>query len=330
MAWLAFIFSGAIIVVSAMQLAKYGDAIALRTGLGRLFVGSLLLASATSLPEILTGISSFQQGVHNLTAGNLLGSNAFNITLLAAADLASHNRRVLRAIAMRHALTGSMAMVMITLVVFLLVANIGVMVGPIGLDSIILMVAYAGMIYLLQKSTPAVEQSVPEDEEVNKLIPTLRRSVIGFIVATALIAVVSPLLVRSSADIADQTGLGTSFVGLSLVAVVTSLPELVTTVALVRIGAEEMAVGNLFGSNMFNMFLVGFLDLFYSPGRFIGAIDPSFVLVGILGLLITGIALIGNVAKIERRFLGLFEIDALLIFLIYLGGMWLLYTRGIL
>lgn len=327
MAWLQFIFSGAVIVLAAMQLAKFADAIALRTGLGRLFIGSLLLASATSLPEILTGISSFQQGVHNLTAGNLLGSNAFNITLLAVADLASHNRRVLRVVAMRHALTGSMTMVMITLAIFFLVANIDVMVGPIGLDSLMLMVTYAGMIYLLQQSTPPAELPAPED--ITDSVPSARRSGIGFAIATLVIAIVSPLLVSSSAQIADQTGLGTSFVGLSLVAVVTSLPELVTTVALVRIGAEEMAVGNLFGSNMFNMFTIGFLDLFYSPGRFIGAIDPAFLLVGLLGLLITGIALIGNVGKIERRIFGLFEIDALLIILLYLGGMWLLYARGI-
>jgi cation:H+ antiporter len=327
MIWLQFIFSGALIVTAAMQLARYADVIAIRTGLGRMFVGALLLASATSLPEILTGISSFNQSVYNLTAGNLLGSNSFNMTLLAVADLASRERRVLRVIAMRHALNGSLAVVMITLAVFFLAADIDVMVGPIGLDSIILIAAYMGMVLLLQKSNPVTEQPGPED--VDSSLPSMRTSVIGFIFATALIALVSPLLVSSSSAIADQTGLGTSFVGLTLVAFVTSLPELVTTISLVRAGAEDMAVGNLFGSNTFNMFAIGFLDLFYAPGRFIGAIDPSFVLVGLLGLLITSIALVGNVGKIERRLFRLFEVDALLIILIYLAGLWLFYVRGI-
>jgi len=327
MIWIQFIFSGAVIVVSAMQLAKFADAIALRTGLGRLFIGALLLASATSLPEILTGISSFNQGVHNLTAGNLLGSNSFNITLLAAADLAARDQRILRQVAMRHALTGSMAIVMIALVVFFIEANIDVMVGPLGLDSIFLIVTYVLMILLLHKSTPASDQASPEN--VDSSVPSLRKSILGFVVATGLIAAVSPLLVSSSSAIADVTGLGTSFVGLSLVAIVTSLPELVTTVSLVRIGAPDMAIGNLFGSTMFNMFVVGFLDLFFSPGRFLGAIDPSFVLVGLLGLIITGIAVIGNVAKIEKRIFGLFEIDATLIIIIYLVGMWLFYRLEI-
>ncbi len=63
-------------------------------------------------------------------------------------------------------------------------------------------------------------------------------------------------------------------------AVVTSLPELVTTLAAIKIGAEDMAIGNLFGSNLFNMFAIGLTDLFYTQGRFLAVIDPSFVLIG--------------------------------------------------
>lgn len=329
MIWLQFIFSGAVIVIAAMQLAKFGDAIAIRTGLGRLFIGALLLSGATSLPEILTSINSFQQGVHNLAAGNLMGSNSFNIALLAVADLISRDRRVLRLIAMRHALTGSLTMVMITLVLFFMVADIDVMVGPLGVDSLIIIVVYIAALLLLQKSTPPTEIAGPEDV-VDNSVPSLRLSILGFVAATAVIALVSPLLVSSSSGIAEITGLGTSFIGLTLVAVVTSLPELVTTVQLVRVGAEDMAVGNLFGSNMFNMFAIGLLDIFFEPGRFIGAIDPTFLVIGLLGLLITGIALVGNVAKIERRIFGLLEIDATLIILLYIAGMYLFYLRGIL
>lgn len=328
MIWLQFLFSATVIVIAAMQLARYADAIALRTGLGRLFIGALLLSSATSLPEILTSISSFNQGVHNLAAGNLLGSNSFNMTLLAFADLASRQRRVLRLISMRHALSGSLAVVMITLVLFFLSADIDLMVGPIGLDSLLIILTYVGSMYLLQRSTPASEQTDPE--EVGSEVPSLIRAIVGFLIATVVLAFISPLLVSSSSAIADQTGLGTSFVGLTMVAVVTSLPELVTTISLVRVGAEDMAVGNLFGSNAFNMFSIGILDLFFSPGRFLGAINPSFMLVGLLGLLITGIALVGNVGKIERRFFGLLEVDASLILLLYLVGMWLVYSRGLL
>jgi cation:H+ antiporter len=327
MIWVQFALSSAAIVFAATRLARYGDAIALRTGLARMFIGAILLATATSLPEILTAISSFSQRVENLAAGNLFGSNSFNILVLAIADMTSRNTRFLRLVSMRHALSGSAAMLMITLVVFFLIADIDLAIGWLGLDSIAVIAAYVGLIYLLRQSQP-VRDEAPDELDLTG-VPTIRRSVIGFIAATVVIAIASPQLVSAASGIAEVTGLGTSFIGASLVALVTSLPELATTISLVRIGAEDMAVGNLFGSNMFNMFAFGLLDFFFTRGRFLGAVDHSFILVGLLGLLLTGIALVGNVAKLEKRLFRLFEIDALLIIVLYLAGMWLAFSRGI-
>ena len=89
-----------------------------------------------------------------------------------------------------------------------------------------------------------------------------------------------------------------------------------------------MAIGNLFGSNMFNMMALGLTDLFFVGGAFLAVVDSSFLLIGMLGLIMTVLGLIGNLARIERRFLFI-EIDALLLILIYIGGMALLYIRGI-
>lgn len=326
MIWLQFIFSGIVIVLAAIQLAKYADAIALRTGLGRLFIGALLLSSVTSLPEVLTTINSFSQGVPNLAAGNLVGSNMFNMLLIAVADLASRKTRILRKIAMRHALSGSLTMLLITLVVFFIVANIDVQIGWVGLDSIIIVLAYVSLIKILQSGS--VVPLPVEEEELDETVPTMLRAVIGFSLAALVLVFISPLLVSSSTAIAEVTGLGTSFVGTTLVAMMTSLPEVVATISLVRMGAEDMAIGNLFGSNMFNMFAMGLVDFFYLPGRFFGVIDPSFVIVGLLGLIMTGLALVGNLAKLERRIFSL-EIDATLIVLVYFGGLAFLYSQGI-
>jgi cation:H+ antiporter len=327
MIWLQFLISAAVIVAASMFLARYADAIALRTGLGRMFIGALLLSSVTSLPEILTTIQAFSQGVPNLAAGNLVGSNMFNMALLALADLAGRDRRVLRSVAHRHALTGSLTLMMIALAIFFLVADIDVQVGWVGLDSIVLILAYIGGVRLLQAQSRAVARE-QQDEVIPEGVPPLGRAIIGFILAAAVLTVISPVLVSSSSAIAEVTGLGTSFVGLTLVALVTSLPEVVTTTQLVRDGAEDMAVGNLFGSNMFNMFAIGLVDFFYLPGRFLGVIESSFVLVGMIGLIMTALGLIGNLARIERR-LWFIEIDALLMLVLYFGGLWLLYVRGI-
>ena len=210
------------------------------------------------------------------------------------------------------------------MVVFFILAKIEIQVGWVGLDSILLMLAYGVAIYLIQSSSSpltAVETEIPEK------FPSLLSGILGFLVAAGVLAIVTPMMVRSSAAIAEITGLGTSFIGTTLVAVVTSLPEMVTTLAAIKLGADDMAIGNLFGSNMFNMFAFGLTDLFFLDGRFLSVIDPAFLLVSVLGLVMTILALVGNLARIERR-LWFLEVDALMLILVYAGGLWLLYSRG--
>jgi cation:H+ antiporter len=199
-------------------------------------------------------------------------------------------------------------------------------VGWVGVDSILIMLAYFLAMNLIQgqsrqQTLPAAEEPLPEG------LPSMKRALSGFGLAVLALVIVTPWMVSSSARIAEITGLGATFVGSTLVAIVTSLPELVTTIAAARIGADDMAIGNLFGSNMFNMFALGLTDLFLLQGRFIGVIDPSFLLIGMLGLIMTVMGLIGNLARLERKLLFL-EIDALLLVVMYFGGLWLLYTRG--
>ena len=327
MVWLIFMGSAAVIVLAAMQLAKYGDAIAERTKLGGMFVGTLLMAGATSLPELLTGINSLSQGVPNLAAGNLLGSNMFNMFVLAVLDLLFRQARILRRVAMRHALTAGLATLLIGMAAFFILAGVDLRIGWIGLDSLLLLAAYVVGVRLIQSGNPATGGEAASEAELEG-VPSLRHALIGFFVAAGVLVAITPQLVRSSTEIAELTGLGTGFVGTTLVAMVTSLPELATTIAAVRIGAFDLAIGNLFGSNAFNMVALGLTDLFYLPGRFLGVIDPTFALVALLGLILTCLGLIGNLARVERRVLFI-EIDALIIFLVYLGGMWFLYTRGI-
>ncbi len=328
MVWLIFIVSAAVIVFAATQLAKYGDVIAIRTGLGGMFIGVLLMAGATSLPEVLTTISSISQGVPNLAAGNLLGSNLFNMFLLALLDLMHRKDRILRKAALKHALTGSLTVFLIGLVVFFILADVKLKIGWVGVDSVLIMLVYVVGVRLIQKNQSHTINQTVEKAEIPAGTPSLRTGLIGFGLAALGLVIITPWMVRSSAEIAEITGLGTTFVGTTLVAIVTSLPELVTTVAAVKIGADDMAIGNLFGSNLFNMFALGLTDVFYLQGRFLDVIDPAFLLVGMLGLLMTGLGLIGNLARLERRVLFI-ELDALALIVMYFAGLWLLYSQGI-
>jgi cation:H+ antiporter len=295
--------------------------------LGGMFIGVVLMAGATSLPEVLTTISAVWQGTPNLAAGNLLGSNMFNMLLLALLDLVHQNERILRKAAVKHALSGSSAALLITMVVFFLLDEFTWQIGWVGVDSILLMLAYLAIVYFIQD-----EQSAHSKPELDVILPdkfpTLRAGLIGFGIAAGSLLVLTPWMVDASNRIAEITGLGTTFIGTSLVAIVTSLPELVTTVAAAKLGADDMAIGNLFGSNLFNMFAFGLTDLFYTEGRFFSVVDPDFLLISVLGLLMTVMALVGNLARIKRR-LFFIEVDALALVVVYVAAMWLLYTRGL-
>ncbi|MHB0877903.1 MAG: sodium:calcium antiporter [Anaerolineae bacterium] len=325
MIWVEFAVSSALLLLAATQLAKYGDVIAQRTGLGGMFVGTLLLAGATSLPELLTTINSLGQQAPNLAAGNLFGSCMFNMLLLAILDVTHWRARILRRVALKHALTAGLAILLIGMSVFFILADVDLRIGWVGLDSLLLIAVYVVGARLLQSDAPpVVAEEVPEVEGM----PSLRRGIVGFVLASLVLVAATPFLVRSSIGIATITGLGTGFVGTSLLGMVTSLPEMVTMFAAVRLGAYDLAVGNLFGSNLFNMFALGFTDLFYTRGRFLGDIDPAFALVGLAGLLLTSLGLVNNLTRSERRVLFV-EIDAIVLILGYFATLYLLYLRGV-
>jgi cation:H+ antiporter len=328
--WFIFLFSSAVVVVAAAKLAEYGDVIAVRTRLGGLLIGTVLLAGATSLPEIITSISSFRAGVPNLAAGNFFGSNMANMLLLAIADLSNLREPLLSRVALSHALTAALAVTLMALSVIFILWDVNLVLGWVGLDSLALIGVYFGGLWLIhsQGQAPAIEDPGALTE-VGAKFPTLRWGLFGFGLSAAVLILAVPQLVTSSTQIAAITGLGTGFIGTALLGLITSLPELVTIVAALRIGAMDMAVGNLFGSNVFNMLAVGLADFFYTPGRFLGDIDPGFALAAMFGLLLTMMALVGNLTRVRRRIVPFLEVDAITIILVYLGTMYLLYLRGV-
>lgn len=329
MIWLQFAISALILVVAAIKLAEYGDAIGYHTKLSGMFIGALLIATATSLPEILTMINSIYQNHINLTAGDLFGSSMFNMLLLGALDMIFFRSRILRRVALKHALTASLGLMLTGMAVFFLLADVNLRIGWLGVGSLLMMVTYFVGIWLLRTNPVAgTAGEVVEPAESTHQIPPLRRAIVGFAISAGALIAVAPWVVRSGSGIAQATGLGDGFVGIVLIAFVTSIPELVAMIAAVRFGAYDMAVGNLFGSNIFNMFALALADLFYLQGAFLEAIDPVFALAGLLAMLLITLGLIGNLALVERR-IWVVELDALLLIISYLAGVYLLYARGV-
>jgi cation:H+ antiporter len=236
---------------------------------------------------------------------------------------------LMRRMAINHTLTAVLGMMLMVLAIIFIMSDIDLAIGWVGVDSLILIFLYFAGVWLLQQENRIANGSIkPPAVVVADNFPSLKRGIIGFIATSLVLVLVVPQLVTASTDSAELTGLGNSFVGTALLSVVTSLPELLAALAAVRMGAFDLAVGNLFGSSVFNMLGVGIADFFYLEGRFLGAIDPNFALVGLLSLLLTMMALLANLARIERKMLFI-ELDAVAIILVYLGGMYLLFLRGL-
>ncbi len=264
-----------------------------------------------------------------LRSGICWGSNMVNMFMLVILDLIFYRQRILRSSLLKHALSGSLAVLMIGMAIFFMMGNLEWQIGWVGVDSLVIILVYLGSNWLIQNDQSLNRKEAREpQEDLPANTPPMWKALLGLLIAIVLLVVATPYLVSSSKEIARITGLGTTFIGTTLVAFVTSLPELVTTLAAARIGATAMAIGNLFGSNMFNIFVLGLSDLFYTKGRIMPAIDPAFLLVATLGLVMTSLALIGNLARIKRRILFI-ELDALFLTIIYFGGLYFLYQQGI-
>jgi cation:H+ antiporter len=332
----AFGISAAAIVVAGTVLARTGDSIATRTRLGGLFTGMLLLAAATSLPEVVTGVSATLGGAPDLAIGDLLGASMANMAVLAIIDLLTR-RRVWPSVELGHARVGAIAIAM-TAVIVLGVANpTGLRVGWVGLESILVAVAYVAAAAWLRRSTSRTRtrpRRVPTDE---LLVPTgwgavaggsLRRDVAVFGAAALVILVAGPGLALSARGIAEQTGIGQTFIGMTLLAFATSLPELVASVAAVRIGAYDLAVGNLFGSNAFNMTVVLWVDIAHTPGPVLGSVAVNQLVPGLGAILLMAIAIGAILGGDSPRRFWRGEPDAILLLVVYLGLLALSWFSG--
>ena len=319
-----FAVSAGVVVGAGVVLARNGDVIATRTGLGGLFVGMLLMAAATSLPEIVTDISAAASGAPDLAIGDLFGSSMANMAILALVDLL-HRGRVWPSTGLGHARLASIAIALTAIVCLGIISPIGVSIGWIGIESVVVVAAYilaAAWIHRSQRGDAVLEPVGLEADEVPA--PSVRRASLLFAGGAVLILVAAPVMARSAQGIAESTGIAESFVGVTLLALATSLPELVTSIAAIRIGAYALAVGNLFGSNALNATVVLFADAAYTPGPILAAVSPQQLVAGLGAIVLMAIATGGIVHGARLRF-ERGEPDAILLLLTYLlllGLLW--------
>lgn len=262
---LAFLVLGALVFAVASRLARYADTIADATGLGRLWIGALLLAASTSLPELSTDINAALLGAVDIGVGDLFGSTLSNLLVLAGIDIAWRRREILHGGSPNHALVGSLAILLTTVAATAIASGGFGRVGHVGIESLLILLLYVvGMRAVFFQSMPTAP---PEQLELGATSQSLlRRGVLRFALAAAALLLIAPLLVLSAEALAHETGASLTLIGTLLVGFTTSFPEIAASIAAMRMGAKDLAVGNLMGSNAFNLCVLAVMDFFYLPG----------------------------------------------------------------
>lgn len=333
---LGFVASAAVVVVAGIALARGGDVIAARTRLGGLWIGSIFLAMATSLPELATDVSAIRIGVPDLAVGDLFGSSMANMLILGVASLLPGSE-LFRKTALDNALLIAFAILLTAM------GAVAVLMEPrvtvLGWDPapVLMAAVYLAGTRLLLRHTTVMREAGTETETVpdgaTSVKPDeqggwpLRRGVLAFAAGALLVLLAGPLFARYAAGLARLTGLEASFVGTWLVGFSTSLPELVTTLAAVRMGAYDLAVGNLYGSNAFNMMLLLPLDLVHPGGPLLGAVDPVHALSALVAIALMAIGLAAVVYRAKGR-LSMLEPNGALMIAAYVAGLALIFARG--
>lgn len=335
-----FVMAAGVVWVAGSRISGYADGITKQTGWDEAFVGLLFLALATETPEIGTTMTAAGTGNGNLAVGNLFGGIVMQTAILAVVDL-TVLRGALTFFTPRPVLLlqGILLALLLGLTLAAVSAGELFVLGGVGLWSVLLFGAYVLALYLSHRyqgrerwhpDTP-VEELVEEADDANAAAArqkyadwSLRRLVLFFIGGSVVILMAGMVLARVSEALAEQSGLGSTFVGATLLATSTSLPELSTALAAVRLGNYSMAVANIFGSNGIMVALILLADLFYRQGPILTAVDPAATFTVAMGIVVTCAYLVGLVERRDQVVLRM-GIDSVAVLVLYLSTIGVLY-----
>ena len=304
MVWVKFIVCILIIFFFGRKVAKYGDVIADRTGVGGVWVGLILLAVVTSLPELFTGISAVTLvGIPDLTIGNLFGANSFNLLNLALLDIVFRDGSFTRVVSPSQRLLAWFSLVLVVVAavsIFISQRFSPLGIGWIGWYSpliILLYLVFARLLFRYER-----RQISNQVAKLGYVGMSLKKTYIYFAISAVFIIGAGTWLAMIGDEIATVYGWGKNFVGALFLAFTTSLPEITVSFTAMRIGAVDMAIANMTGSNLFNMTIIAVDDLFYLKGPVLASVSENNLITALLVIIMTLIFVAGLRFRPKRLF----------------------------
>ena len=347
--WLQLAAAAIIILGASSFLAKSADVIAFKTGLGRAFIGGVLLATATSLPELGTGIGAVTfVGEPDLAAGDAFGSNLFNLLIIGLLDLFWRRGPILTSVTTSSVVVGTLGIVVIALAgvtIAIHTTTTTISSWYISPASVTMLLVFLAALYLIYRyeQLPVMGQGPKSDDSQEAALKvdqaqdpeheyadhTLSRAALVYIASAGAIVGAALWLASTGDRVADEMGWEASFMGTQFLALSTSLPELSASFAALRINAPELAITNLLGSNLFNMGFVLFMDdIAYSKGVVWAAVSQIHSLTALVAVLMTGVVIMALFSRPRGRPGKYWTIEAVLLIALYIGASVLVFYLG--
>ncbi len=263
-----------VLIVGGELLVRGAVRVAERAGMSELLIGLTIVGFGTSAPELVASVEAARAGSPGIAWGNIVGSNLANsLLILGTASL------ILPVVVPRGPLwrDGGLALVA-TIVLWLVASTTGITVA-IGSAFLVILLAYLGYAYRAEQTQPAGASALHEKAESLEVsdmhlhdAQPLWRSILVLFFGIILIVLGGRWLVEGAVDLARLVGMSEAVIGLTVIAIGTSLPELVTSVIAAYKGASAVALGNVLGSNIFNLLLIGGVTALIAPGTIPGEI----------------------------------------------------------
>lgn len=330
--WLSLLACLAVIGVAGVRLSRYGDIIAEKSGLSRGWVGLILLATVTSLPELVTGLSAVTVAkVPDIALGDIMGSCVFNLLIIVLLDFLYRKESVYTRARQGNVLSAGYGIALIGFAGFnlLLYRDTAVpALGHVGLYTPVILLLYGLAMRSLYRYERSQLSEYVEDRAERYPDMDLERAVRGYLVAAIAVVAAGIALPFIARDLAAVMAWEQSFVGTLFVAAITSAPEVVVTLAALRLGAVDLAIGNLFGSNLFNIVILAIDDLAYLPGPLFADVSISHAASAFSAMMMSGLAVVGLVLRPQSRVFRSVSWISLLLLVIYLLNTLFLYLYG--
>lgn len=327
--WVAalFVLAALVIGVAGTRLTRVADRLADITGLGEAMFGAVMLGAVTSLAGIVTSVSTAWNGFGELAVSNAIGGIAVQTAFLSVADLAYRRANLEHAAASPENMFQAVLLVLMLTMPLMVHALPAVSVFAVHPLSVLLLVVYAAGLRMTRRVRTApswrserTADTVEDQPQEQPPGPAEQRALwVRFAVLAAAVSLAGYSVGQLGIVLVVQAGVSETVVGALLTAVVTSIPELVTSVAAVRQGALTLAVGGIIGGNAFDVLFLSFADFAFRDGSLYHAMSVHQVFLITLAIVMTAVLLMGMLRR-ERKGIANIGFESAIVIVLYLFG----------